>query len=265
MHVSVSMILYFTEFLCLRRTYFLLYQSLIPNCKVTITILRQHCEITSDVEQYILNRGSARLRCQQLLNFLLVRLDKSKDYMEFCRFLQLTSVLSNLSAKMISGTEVLHACTYVCMYVCMCVCAYICVYVYAIVDDYLEFQKSRFWGFKAELCISPGIKYGRYILYDIMSITFIYVLLYIEDINTMRLQSDKPEFASYQKMNYDTNEAIAFYCLSARCHCEASEDKAYNVSDVSVNRRLIKQSCNSCVDFRFSILPLHKGKLIFTL
>ena len=97
-----------TEFSCIRRTYFLLYQSLIPNCKMTIAILRQHCEITSDVEKYILNRGSARLCCQQLLNFLLVRLDKSKDYMEFCRFLQLTSVLSNLSAKMISGTEVLH-------------------------------------------------------------------------------------------------------------------------------------------------------------
>ena len=98
---------------------------------MTITILRQHCEITSDVEQYILNRGSARLRCQQLLNFLLVRLDKSKDYMEFCKFLQLTSVLHNLSTKMISGTEVQHVlcvCACVRVYVwCVCVCMCLCV------------------------------------------------------------------------------------------------------------------------------------------
>ena len=86
----------------------MLYQSLMPNCKVTIAILRQHCEITSDVEQYILNSGSARLCCQQLFNFLLVRLDRSKDYMEFCKFLRLTSILS---AEMMSGTEV--ATTYI--------------------------------------------------------------------------------------------------------------------------------------------------------
>ena len=70
---------------------------------MAIGILREHIEITSDVEQYILNRGSARQRCQQLLNFLLVRLDENKDYMEFCNLIQLTSVLSNLNAKMISG------------------------------------------------------------------------------------------------------------------------------------------------------------------
>ena len=71
---------------------------------MTIGILREHCEVASDVEQYILNGGSARLRCQQLLNFLLVRLSESKDYMEFYKFIQLTSVLSNLSVRMISGT-----------------------------------------------------------------------------------------------------------------------------------------------------------------
>ena len=97
---------YLTEFSCIRRTYFLLYQSLIPNCKVTIGILRQHCEITSNVEQYILDGRNARLRSQRLLNILLVRLEEDKDYIQFCKFLQLTSVLSNLNTIMISG--ILH-------------------------------------------------------------------------------------------------------------------------------------------------------------
>ena len=59
--------------------------------------------MTTEVEQYILDGRNARLRNQRLLNILLVRLDKGKDYIEFCKLLQLTSVLSNLNAKMISG------------------------------------------------------------------------------------------------------------------------------------------------------------------
>ena len=70
---------------------------------MTIGILRQHCEITSNVEGYILDGRNARLRNQRLLNILLVRLDEGKDYIQFCKFLQLTSILSNLNTKMISG------------------------------------------------------------------------------------------------------------------------------------------------------------------
>ena len=92
-----------TEFSHIQRTYFLLYQSLIPNCKLTISILREHFEITSDIEQYILDGRNARLCNQRLLNILLVWLHNSKDYMQFCKFLQLTSVLTNLDTKMISG------------------------------------------------------------------------------------------------------------------------------------------------------------------
>ena len=83
--------------------------------------------------------------------------------------------------------------------------------------------------------------------------------MHTEVVNSVRLQSDKLEVASYQTMNCDTVEAITFYCLSARCYCEASEDKACNVSDVLIGRRLIK-----CVNVRSSTPPLHKGNLFFT-
>ena len=88
--------------------------------------------------------------------------------------------------------------------------------------------------------------------------------MYTEDVNSVRLQSDQQEVASYRTMNCDTVEAIIFYCLSAGCYCEASEDKACNVSDVLIGRRLIKLSCKSCVNVRSSTPPLHKGNLFFT-
>lgn len=92
-----------------------------------------------------------------------------------------------------------------------------------------------------------------------------YAYLITEDVNSVRVQSDKLEVASYQTMNCDTVEAIAFYCLSASCFCEASEDKACKVSDVLISRRLIRLSCKACVNFRSSIPPLHKGNLFFTM
>ena len=79
----------------------------------------------------------------------------------------------------------------------------------------------------------------------------------VENTNAVGSQSDKP---TYQTSNCDIDEAIAFHCLSARYHCEASEDKANNVSDILINRRIIKQSCKSCVDFGSSTPLLHKGK-----
>ena len=69
------------------------------------------------------------------------------------------------------------------------------------------------------------------------------LLMCAEDVNSMRVQPDKLKVASYQTMNCDTiDEAIAFYCLSARCHCEASEDKAYRVPDVFILPKINKTS-----------------------
>jgi len=74
---------YWTEFSFLIRCYNLLYQSLIPNCKLTIKILKQHLEIPSDVESFIVNGESSRIRCQRIINLLLVQLDSTRDYKQF--------------------------------------------------------------------------------------------------------------------------------------------------------------------------------------
>lgn len=93
-----------TEFSFLVKYYYLLYQSLIPNCSLTIKTLRQQdLNISHNVEQYILSGGSRRLRCQRMANFLLVHLNNVKDYVQFCHYLNLISVLTNLPYRMIAG------------------------------------------------------------------------------------------------------------------------------------------------------------------
>ena len=95
--------------------YHLLYQSLIPNCSLTIKVLRQHLSISHGVELYILNGASPRLRCQRLVNFLLVHLDDLKDYAQFCDHLNLVSVLNDLPNRLIAGMVSFVYIMYVCM------------------------------------------------------------------------------------------------------------------------------------------------------
>ena len=105
---------YFAEFSFLAKYYSLLYQSFIPNCSLTITTLRYHCSIPRNVENYILNENNRRKRCQRLLDFLLVQLDSHRDYMQFCYYLTLVSVITNLPFRLIAGkvlSMLLHACT----------------------------------------------------------------------------------------------------------------------------------------------------------
>ena len=85
------------------RYYNLLYQSLIPNCKLTIKILKQHLEIPSDVESYIVNGESSRMRCQRIINFLLVRLDTTGDYKHFCDLFNMISIMIDLPDKLRKG------------------------------------------------------------------------------------------------------------------------------------------------------------------
>ena len=91
------------EFSFLVRYYSLLYQSLIPNCKLTINTLRQHISISDNIEQYILGAASHRTSCQRLINFLLTRLYSEKDYMQFCYHLNIISVMTNLPYRLITG------------------------------------------------------------------------------------------------------------------------------------------------------------------
>ncbi|XP_065894258.1 uncharacterized protein [Dysidea avara] len=88
------------EFSLLIRYYNLLYQSLMPNCKLTIKILKQHLEVSSDVESFIVNGESSRIRCQRIINLLLVQLDTTRDYKNFCNLFNMISVMTDLPDKL---------------------------------------------------------------------------------------------------------------------------------------------------------------------
>ena len=96
-------ILFSTEFSFLSRYYNLLYQSLIPNCKLTINTLRQHISISDNIEQYIVGAENCRTSCQRLINFLLTRLYSEKDYKQFCYHINIVSVLADLPDRLSTG------------------------------------------------------------------------------------------------------------------------------------------------------------------
>ena len=83
--------------------YNLLYQCIIPSCRLTIATLRQHSDLSDEVEQHILAGSCARIRCQRLLNFLLDVLNADKDYMKFCYLLFLCTTLTDLPCQMMSS------------------------------------------------------------------------------------------------------------------------------------------------------------------
>ena len=94
------------EFVFLNRLYSLLYQSLIPNCELTINTLKEHMEICDDTRNYILEGVDPRIKCQRVINMLVVHLDKTRDYMQFCCLINLISVLTDLPYRLISGLTV---------------------------------------------------------------------------------------------------------------------------------------------------------------
>ena len=102
LHCVIEFYLY-TEFSFLMRYYNLLYQSLIPNCKLSINALRQHISISDNIEQYIVSASSPRTSCQRLLNFLLIHLYSEKDYMQFCYHINIISVMTDLPYRLITG------------------------------------------------------------------------------------------------------------------------------------------------------------------
>jgi len=109
----------FSEFSFLIGHYNLLYQSIIPNCKLTINILKQHLKISSDAENFVISGESSRIRCQRIVNLLLLQLDKIKDYEQLCSLLYKISVVETLPDKLYSGIHThththtrTHACTH---------------------------------------------------------------------------------------------------------------------------------------------------------
>jgi len=113
------MLLYFVEFSFLTRYYYLLYQSLIPNGRLAIAILRQHFQISSVIEQYIVGEGNLRLSSQRLLNFLITNLNATRDHVKFCFYIDILSVLTDLPVKITTGIFVDVNWQYIiCMYLC---------------------------------------------------------------------------------------------------------------------------------------------------
>ena len=109
----IFILLIYTEFSFLIRYYNLLYQSLIPNSKLTINTLKVHLKITDCVESYILGGRNPRTRCQRILNMLIVHLDRERDYAQFCHLINMVSV-TDLSHRLSTGA--MYICTYVSMH-----------------------------------------------------------------------------------------------------------------------------------------------------
>ena len=92
-----------TEFSFLIRCYNFLYQSLIPNCNLTIKILKQHLKVPKEVESFIVGGENSRIRCQRIINLLLVQLDTTRDYKHFCDLFSKISVMTDLPDKLMTG------------------------------------------------------------------------------------------------------------------------------------------------------------------
>lgn len=100
MHYNIVIL---TEFSFLLRQYNLLYQSLIPNCKLTIKTLKQHVEMPHGVENFIVSGECSRIRCQRIIDFLLVHLDATKNHEQFCRLFDRISIIADLPDKLRAG------------------------------------------------------------------------------------------------------------------------------------------------------------------
>ena len=80
---------------------------MIPNYKVAVKVLKQHLDIPSDVESFIVDGESSRIRCQRVLNLLLVQLDTTRDYKHFCYLFNMISVMTDLPDKLRAGMMII--------------------------------------------------------------------------------------------------------------------------------------------------------------
>jgi len=60
-------------------------------------------EITSDAERFIVSEDNLRIRCQRVINFLLVWLDSKRDCKQFCYLFNMITVMTNLLDKLRTG------------------------------------------------------------------------------------------------------------------------------------------------------------------
>ena len=71
--------------------------------------MKEHLEISDNTKDYILEGDNPRIRCQRVLNLLIVHLDRERDYMKFCFLFNMISVISDLPYRLITG----NVCIYV--------------------------------------------------------------------------------------------------------------------------------------------------------
>ena len=95
----------FTEFSFLIRYYNMLYLSILPNFELVITVLKQHIEVPYNVEGFLVSDQRPRIRCQKILNYLLVQLNTNKDCKKFCVVFHMISAMSDLSERLLEGTQ----------------------------------------------------------------------------------------------------------------------------------------------------------------
>ena len=109
-----------TEFSFLNKYYNLLYQTLIPNCNLTINVLKKHLHVSDDTKNYILEGASQRIKCQRVLNLLIVHLDRGRDFMQFFNLFNLISIVTDLPHKFIAGNYS----------ICVCYNMQMCIYLW---------------------------------------------------------------------------------------------------------------------------------------
>jgi len=128
-----------TGFSFLNNLYCLLYQSLIPNCKLTVNILKENLEISDNTKDYILEGDNPRIRCQRVLNLLIVNLDRERDYMQFCFLYNMISVMTDLPYKLITGN--VNAIMYLCSVRNKLKLIFNCIFNHVIIIKHLQPSK----------------------------------------------------------------------------------------------------------------------------
>jgi len=104
--LSQACIKFLTEFPFLIRYYNLLYQSLIPNCYLTLNTVQRYYNISQSGLKLILTAPTVKVRVQRLLNFLLKTLNADKDHVKFCNVISSITVIDDLPHKLTKGTHI---------------------------------------------------------------------------------------------------------------------------------------------------------------
>ena len=73
-----------TGYVTLPGYYNILYQSFMPNCKLSVKILKRYYRVSDQVITFILGGSNMRICNQRLLTFILTEFEKDYDISRFC-------------------------------------------------------------------------------------------------------------------------------------------------------------------------------------